>query len=433
MKRAVSVFFMLALATVVGAQSPKAELKKNIRLSASNLSVYPGPQQRKLTPAPEGKKAFYISHFGRHGSRHQTRVTDFEYVTNILRRAQIDDALSPLGTDVLSRVMTMHQDTEHRIGELTTLGAQQHRDIIRRMYERFPTVFEKGTLVDARSTTAVRCVLSMNHAMMQLMKLNPDLKFYQDATMTDRHYLTPSDKELQARCATVETKDSYVAYCQKHERWRRTVDQLFNDTAYVNHHVNGERLNYYLFRLASGLQNTELSQQMTLYDLFDDEDIYQNWLRDNAFWYLTYGVSPLNGGDQPFIARELLRNIINQADSCLHLRQNSVHLRFGHDTALMPLVCLLGLDGYDLATDNLEQLEKSGWVNYRIFPMACNVQFIFYRKDVHDNDIVFKVLLNENEATLPIKTDMAPYYHWSDFRDYYLQRINAYEESHAED
>ena len=96
-------------------------------------------------------------------------------------------------------------------------------------------------------------------------------------------------------------------------------------------------------------------------------------------------------------------------------------------------MCLLGLDGYDLATDNLEHLVRSGWVNYRIFPMACNVQFIFYRKDANDKDVVFKVLLNENEATLPLKTDMAPYYHWADFRDYYLQRINAYEENHAEE
>ncbi|MBQ8463260.1 MAG: histidine-type phosphatase [Prevotella sp.] len=431
MKRLILVFCAVVSALLAGAQTPRQELKKNLRLSASNLSVYPGPQQHKLTPAPDGKKAFYISHFGRHGSRHQTRLPDFEYVTGVLRKAEHDGTLSPLGVDVLSRVCLMQKDTERHLGELTTLGAQQHRDIIKRMYDRFPSVFEKGTLIDARSSTSVRCILSMNNALMQLMRLNPDLRFFQDASQADRHYLMPSDRTLQSRVATVETKDSYVAFCKKHSRWRHTVEQLFNDTAYVNHHVNGERLNYYLFRLASGLQNTELSQQITLYDLFDDDDIYQNWLRENAFWYLTYGASPLNGGDQPFIARELLRTIIMQADSCLLLRQNSVHLRYGHDTTLMPLVCLLGLDGYDLATDNLEQLERNGWVNYRIFPMACNVQFIFYRKDVNDQDVVFKVLLNENEATLPLKTDMAPYYHWADFRDYYLQRINAYEENHA--
>ena len=432
MKKFVWIVWLMALAMGVCAQSPKQELRKNIRLSAGNLMVYPRPHH-KLTPAPEGKKAFYISHYGRHGSRHQTRLSDFEYVANALRKADHDGALTPLGLDVQERIGLMLEDSRLHVGELTRIGVFQHREIVSRMYERFPSVFEKGTVVDARSTPSVRCILSMNQALLQLMKLAPHLQFVQDASMADIPYLAPVDRDLQSRAQTATSKDCYQTYCKKHECWQRVVGQLFNDTAYINRHVNGERLNYFLFRLASGLQNTELGQQVTLYDLFDDEEIYQNWLRENAFWYMTYGSTPLNGGEQPFVARQLLRNIIEQADSCLHLRQHSVHLRYGHDTTLLPLVCLLGLDGYDLSVDNLELLEKNGWVNYRIFPMACNVQFIFYRQDANDSDIVFKVLLNEEEATLPLKTDIAPYYHWSDFRDYYLQRINAYEESQAGD
>jgi hypothetical protein len=38
------------------------------------------------------------------------------------------------------------------------------------------------------------------------------------------------------------------------------------------------------------------------------------------------------------------------------------------------------------------------------------------------------VLLNENEATLPLPSDLAPYYRWSDFRKYYLKKLDAYEE-----
>ena len=56
-----------------------------------------------------------------------------------------------------------------------------------------------------------------------------------------------------------------------------------------------------------------------------------------------------------------------------------------------------------------------------------NIQFIFYRKNAKDKDVVFKVLLNEREATLPIQTDIAPYYHWRDFRTYYIQKIEDYE------
>jgi hypothetical protein len=62
-----------------------------------------------------------------------------------------------------------------------------------------------------------------------------------------------------------------------------------------------------------------------------------------------------------------------------------------------------------------------------VFPMASNLQFVFYRSDLNDEDIVFKVLLNEREATLPIPTDMAPYYHWRDFRTFYLNKLDSYQ------
>lgn len=41
-----------------------------------------------------------------------------------------------------------------------------------------------------------------------------------------------------------------------------------------------------------------------------------------------------------------------------------------------------------------------------------------------------KVLLNEQEARLPIHTDCAPYYHWRDFRRHYLKKIDNFEKKH---
>lgn len=65
---ALAAAIMVAAAT--GAQTPKRDFKRDIRLSASNLLAYPGPDNsRKMTPAPDSLKPFYISHYGRHGSR----------------------------------------------------------------------------------------------------------------------------------------------------------------------------------------------------------------------------------------------------------------------------------------------------------------------------------------------------------------------------
>ena len=162
---------------------------------------------------------------------------------------------------------------------------------------------------------------------------------------------------------------------------------------------------------------------MTLYDLFTDIEVYNNWLTDNAWWYANYGGFTVNGGKQPFSQRRLLAKIIAEADSCIALPHPGATLRFGHETMVMPLTCLLGLNGYDYATDDLESLEAHKWLNYKIFPMGANIQFVFYRKNVADKNVMVKVLLNENEATLPIKTDTAPYYPWSEVRKYYLDKL----------
>ena len=54
----------------------------------------------------------------------------------------------------------------------------------------------------------------------------------------------------------------------------------------------------------------------------------------------------------------------------------------------------------------------------KIVPMAGNIQLVFYRKPGSD-DILVKFLLNENETSIPIKTDCAPYYHWSDVKRFW--------------
>ena len=46
----------------------RKEIHQNIRLSASNFLAYVDPTDA-LTPAPKGYEAFYLTHYGRHGSR----------------------------------------------------------------------------------------------------------------------------------------------------------------------------------------------------------------------------------------------------------------------------------------------------------------------------------------------------------------------------
>ena len=415
----------LAAATMAPAQSPRQDFKRDIRLSASNLLAYPGPDaSTKLTPAPDSLKPFYISHYGRHGSRFLIDPADYDGPLATLRRADSLGKLTLRGRDALRRIRQMKAEADGRLGELTEVGFRQHRGIARRMHERFPEVFAEGSHVDARSTVVIRCILSMEEELHELLRLNPALSVSHDASQHDMIYMnhanrapSPSAWTPAARLAWQELYDGEVDTV-------KLMRRLFSDMGYVREHVAMRRLNDQLFRLASATQNSRARYEVTLYDLFDDNDVYANWLAANASWYIGYGCCPMGGGRQPLSQATLLRRIIAEADSCIMLPHPSASLRFGHETVVLPLVCLMNLDGYGLATDDLRRLDRKGWADYRVFPMAANVQMVFYRKSPADADPLVKLLLNENEATLPIKAAKGPYYRWSDVKGYLLGRID---------
>jgi hypothetical protein len=126
----------------------------------------------------------------------------------------------------------------------------------------------------------------------------------------------------------------------------------------------------------------------------------------------------------PFSQLNLLKNIIETADT---VTQTQATLRFGHEVCVMPLACLLELGQCGAQVEQLDTLDRV-WRNYRIFPMACNVQLVFYRpKKGKPGDVLVKALLNEREMTLPVKPVSGPYYRWQDLRQYYLDKIDAFE------
>ena len=419
-----AIISLFAITTI--AQSVQEDLKRDIRYSASNQMAYPTPTQA-LTPAPEGYKPFYISHYGRHGSRYLINPKDYSYPHEVLKSADSAGVLTPLGKNVLKRYEIIIQEADNRYGELTPLGAEQHRQIARRMYERFPEVFEGNVWVDAKSTVVIRCILSMTNELTELTRLNPKLRIRHDASMHDMYYMNFNDKELLKKKWNKESNDVYEKYFKEMVNYDYAFCQLFTDTSFVWRKADARKFYEKLFHTANNLQNLEARKKVTLYDLFTDEDMYNNWRVANMWWYLGYGFSQLNGGKQPYVQRNLLRKIIEEADSCIVLQNPGATLRFGHETMVMPLTVLMGLNGYDLVTDDYAHLDQKGWVNYRIFPMGANIQLVFYRRNTGNKDVLVKVLLNENEATLPIKSNTAPYYKWSEVRQYYLDKINAFD------
>ena len=237
-------------------------------------------------------------------------------------------------------------------------------------------------------------------------------------------YMNHQNKALRDSATNRHAQKALNAFIYK--RWRNDgLDNLFfNDTVYVKQHVDLQWTVYYLIKAALLQQNTQRrTEPNKLLPLFSDEVLYVYWEVENVWNYLHSGFCTLNGGMQPYTQLNLLRKIVNDADSIIDGKRHGVSLRFGHETVVLPLVCLMGINGYDYRTNNLETLEAKGWWSGSVFPMASNIQIVFYRKNAADKDPLIKVLLNEKEATLPLSSDLAPYYRWSDVRSLFLKRI----------
>ena len=72
MKTKLTLTLLVLLSVGAAAQTSKREMYGNPYRNGSTYFAYPGPVQKALTPAPAGYEPFYISHYGRHGSRYMT-------------------------------------------------------------------------------------------------------------------------------------------------------------------------------------------------------------------------------------------------------------------------------------------------------------------------------------------------------------------------
>ena len=405
------------------AQSVIDLIKQRPSYASCNYDVYPDSITAKLTPAPAGKKPFYISHYGRHGSRYISNRSGFDTPYFMMLHADSLDELTPTGQQVLRHMNNIMRNTEGRWGELTGYGKQQMQNIGRRMAERFPEVFHPGANVTCISTVVPRCIESMGSAAMEMLQVCPQLHITMQASKRTQWYMNYQDKKLRKSYMTPEAQKALDAYTATRMGNTRLMELIFKNPDIAEEFVNQEDFSYYLMKMGLFQLNTNFNRNTNLIGLFNTNDLYRMWQVDNAYWYLQHGACKLNGGNQPYTQRHLLKKMIADADSCIKLPDPGAQLRFGHETVLLPLVCLIGVNGFDFSTDNLDELEGHGWWCSSVFPMASNLQFIFYRSNPKDKDVLVKVLLNEVEATLPISTDCAPYYHWSDFRQYCLQKL----------
>lgn len=394
------------------------EISANRYLAGGNLTDYDKLPRKALTPAPKGYEPYYLTHYGRHGARWLLGERDYSGPVMSLSAAKKFGKLTPTGEQALEKLTDLQKKSRNRLGDLTPVGEREHHGIGRRMVENFPELFKTPYLpIDARSTTVIRSIISMVAECEELAAANPTAQIHNDASDALKYYMNPS-KEGKQRANDMKVWPVQMEYTYKVRHPERLMDVLFNDKQWVYQYIDASQLMGQLYDLAVNM--TSHNDDTFLIDIFTDQELYDLWKGNNHYWYLAYANAPQTEHVMPFTHKALLKNMIETADT---VTTKQATLRFGHDTIVLPITCLLELDGSNISVDNLDELDNY-FRNYEIIPYAGNVQLIFYRPvKGKKGDILVKALLNEREVTMPVSTDNFPYYKWADLRQYYMDKL----------
>ena len=407
---------------------------QDVRQMGSNYYAYPTPDA-KYTKAPAGYKPFYLSHYGRHGSRFHQPADHYHELYNTLAKADSLGKLTDLGKSLLDRAKYLDEYAAPRAGDLTQLGVAQHQGIAKRMVKNFPELFKNDAYVEAYASTSTRCVVSMAAFLEELRAQKPKLDIHQESGKYLMAFISPLDfgKIIGESNTPAWQKENEKLY--SHVDPTRMMRAIFSDTNYIKKNVNAGELYSRIYEIGNSLQGSP-EIEFNFDDLWTEEEMTARWHAQNAWWYSVLGNNPFSKKQGLDNARPLLKNFLDVADKVVAAdtakadktskaaKKTTATLRFGHDTVIFPFVALLQLGTAGVETADMENLHKV-YRDYEISPMAANVQFVFYKKK--GSPILVKIMLNEIEQTLPVTCDKAtvkncpaaPYYRWEDVRAYY--------------
>lgn len=415
---------------------------QDLRQMGSNYYAYPTPTA-KYTKAPAGYKPFYLSHYGRHGSRFHQPADHYHALYNTLAKADSLGKLTDLGKSLLKRAKYLDEYAAPRAGDLTQLGVAQHQGIAKRMVKNFPEVFKNDAYVEAYASTSVRCVVSMAAFLEELHALKPKVEIHQESGKYLMSFISPLDfgKIIGESSTPAWQKENEKLY--SHVNPTRMMRAIFNDTNYIKANVDAGDLFSKIYEIGNSLQGSP-EIEFSFDDLWTEEDLTARWHAQNAWWYSVLGNNPFAKKQGLENARPLLKNVLDEADKVIAAdtaktdktagkkpaKKTTATLRFGHDTVIFPFAVLLqlenGTQNTGIETADMENLHKV-WRDYEISPMAANIQLVFYKSSKKGAPILVKVMLNEIEQKLPVTCDTAtvkncpatPYYRWDDVKEFY--------------
>ncbi len=386
------------------------------------LHPYPAPEKIIDTPAPKGYKPFYVSHYGRHGSRYHYTEKNIFPVVAVMDSLAAHSLLTEEGQSVRADLQKIAAQHEGLVGYLTHRGAAEHQAIARNLYSRCPEIFnQKGRReIYCVSTPVQRCIQSMANFCLQLGRENPDLRMTMDAGERYRNYLNNHDgATLGPRGRDRQIADSIMA---AHIDISRIMNTWFTNPSEAKKYMSGRNPRRFIADVVKGGGiGPCLDEDPGIFRHFTLDELYAVWCYDTVTHYNSMCASVENGRGRDVIGQRILRDMLDKADAAIAGNDHAADLRFGHDTGLAPLLSLLqveGLEGTKKLADSI-----NCWYGFRQMPMGSNIQMIFYRNK--KGEILVKLLRNERETVIPaLKTVTGPYYDWQTLRNYFVSLLD---------
>ena len=393
------------------------------------------------TKAPKGFKPFYISHYGRHGSRYEQNSTfaraAMEAFGVLDSLNLLTDAGKALYADV-NAVVEAHKGME---GSLTPRGAREHQTLATRMVQRFPDVFKNKDRneVNSFSSTNFRCIVSMCNFTNKLKELSPKQEFTYTSAERFMGYINPSlrvqrpgeapaqrpqfsaEQMARMRGGSQERPRFSPAPGTPNYDFTRFLTPLFkNMDAALKAIGNPEPFVRAIYSAGGLCQDIDFLGIDIYRNYFIPEELVYFWASGNDSIYRMWGGSQENGDVIRFAIRPLMMDFIEKADAAMQPGSHrTADLRFGHDTSILPLFALMGVDDPQNRILPYKEAHAKGWYAFFQIPMATNCQMIFYKNK--KDEVLTKVLYNEKEVLIPgIEPVSGPYYRWDELKAHFL-------------
>ena len=377
------------------------------------------------TPPPEGFRPFYVSHYGRHGSRRINALGGLhgDWLLKVLQDAEKDGNLTPLGRELLADIARFDNASAGFQGELTQRGIDEHRTLARRMAARTPEVFAPGRRVECRATRSPRCLLSMANFTLALSVDAPGLDISY-ATGERIHVMLTglafSDQKVRKRRSALGDR-----LFERSVDSARLLKSLFADPSKVKGGATPYEFIQKLYVCASDCQCLvrEIGE-LDLWRYFTKDELTALFRCTSAMDYVALGNSKEFGCDVSRAAASAVRDIVERADRAIADSSFAADLRFGHDSGIWPVAGLLGLVGPGDRCPMEEAWEKCP--SWKYMSMASNLQMVFFRNA--EGKVIVKILWNEKETLVRgLKPVTGPYYAWPDLKTHIVGAIGSCE------